>query len=246
MDEQLGRRSLIVNADDFGMSAGVNRGIIEAHCRGIVTSTSLMVRWGAAAEAVTLSRDCPRLGMGLHIDLGEWKFQDGNWMTLYEVVSLRNRDEVSREVTWQLDRFRELTGQNPTHLDSHQHVHREEPVRSVMIEISKQASIPLRHFSPGIRYCGAFYGQAAKGVPYPEAISPSALIRVLAELSPGVTELCCHPGLDDNLKTMYCRERFDEVQTLCDESVRSAIQDFGIELCNFHDLACTQPAGDLA
>ena len=246
MAGQLGRRSLIVNADDFGMSAGVNRGIIEAHCRGIVTSTSLMVRWGAATEAVRLSRDCPQLGMGLHIDLGEWKFQDGNWMTLYEVVSLQNRDEVSREVTRQLDRFRELTGQNPTHLDSHQHVHREEPVRSVMIEISKQTSIPLRHFSPGISYCGEFYGQAANGVPYPEAISPSALIRVLAKLSPGVTELCCHPGLDDNLETMYCRERFDEVQTLSDETVCSAIQDLGIELCNFHDLACTQPAGDLA
>ena len=246
MAGQLGRRSLIVNADDFGMSAGVNRGIIEAHCRGIVTSTSLMVRWGAATEAVRLSRDCPQLGMGLHIDLGEWKFQDGNWMTLYEVVSLQNRDEVSREVTRQLDRFRELTGQNPTHLDSHQHVHREEPVRSVMIEISKQTSIPLRHFSPGISYCGAFYGQAANGTPYPEGISPSAMIRVLAELSPGVTELCCHPGLDDNLETMYCRERFDEVQTLCDESVRSAIQDLGIELCRFNDLARAELAGDRA
>ena len=235
-----------MNADDFGMSAGVNRGIIEAHCRGIVTSTSLMVRWDAAAEAVTLSRDCPRLGMGLHIDLGEWKFQDGNWMTLYEVVSLQNRDEVSREVTRQLDRFRELTGQNPTHLDSHQHVHREEPVRSVMIEISKQTSIPLRHFSPGISYCGAFYGQAANGTPYPEGISPSAMIRVLAELSPGVTELCCHPGLDDNLETMYCRERFDEVQTLSDETVCSAIQDLGIELCRFNDLARAELAGDRA
>ena len=241
---QFGRRSLIVNADDFGMSAGVNRGIIEAHRRGIVTSTSLMVRWGAAAEAVTLSRDCPRLGLGLHIDLGEWKFQDGNWMTLYEVVSLWNRDEVSREVTRQLDRFRELTGQNPTHLDSHQHVHREEPVRSVMIEISKQTAIPLRHFSPGISYCGAFYGQAAKGIPYPEAISPSALISVLAELSPGVTELCCHPGLDDNLQTMYCVERSEEVKTLCDEAVCTALNDMEIELCSFNDLAIARVAGE--
>ena len=43
-----GTRHLIVNADDFGQSAGINRGIIEAHEHGIVTSTSLMVRWPAA------------------------------------------------------------------------------------------------------------------------------------------------------------------------------------------------------
>ncbi|MEJ7590785.1 MAG: ChbG/HpnK family deacetylase [Planctomycetaceae bacterium] len=246
MAGQFGRRSLIVNADDFGMSAGVNRGIIEAHCRGIVTSTSLMVRWGAAAEAVRLSRDCPRLGLGLHVDLGEWTYRDGDWMALYEVVSLRNRDEVLREVTRQLDLFRDLTGRNPTHLDSHQHAHREEPVRSIMMDLAQHNSIPLRHFSPRINYCGAFYGQAANGTPYPEGISTSSLLRVLAELSPGVTELCCHPGLDDNLQTMYCHERFEEVKTLCDESVSSAIRDQEIELCCFNDLAPAQLAGDRA
>src|SRR5207247_11145801 len=50
------RRDLIVNADDFGQSAGVNRGIIEAHERGIVTSASLMVRWPAANEATAYAR----------------------------------------------------------------------------------------------------------------------------------------------------------------------------------------------
>jgi chitin disaccharide deacetylase len=241
---QVGRRSLIVNADDFGMSAGVNRAIIEAHCRGIVTSTSLMVRWEAAVEAVSLSRERPRLGLGLHIDLGEWAYRDGNWNALYEVVPLNDRTEVTAEVTRQLDLFRSLTGRNPTHLDSHQHVHREEPVKSIMIELARQNSIPLRHFSQVVTYCGAFYGQTATGEPYPEAITPAALIRVLAELSPGVTELCCHPGMDDGLQTMYCRERFDEVRALCDPAVSSAIRDLGIELRSFHDLPSVQEAGE--
>jgi predicted glycoside hydrolase/deacetylase ChbG (UPF0249 family) len=113
-----------------------------------------------------------------------------------------------------------------------------------MVVIAQQSSIPLRHFSPRICYCGAFYGQTPKGEPYPEAISAAALIRVLSELSPGVTELCCHPGLDDDLKTMYCHERFDEVKTLCDEAVRSAIDDLGIELFSFNDLAEAQFAGN--
>ncbi len=238
-------RTLIVNADDFGMSSGVNRGIIKAHCQGIVTSASLMVRWEAADDAVTLSREWPRLGIGLHIDLGEWTYRDGNWMALYEVVSLRNRAEVAREVTHQLDLFRTLIGRNPTHLDSHQHVHREEPVRSIMVEIAQQNSIPLRHFSPQISYCGEFYGQAGTGLPYPQAITTAALIRILSELPLGVTELCCHPGLDDNLPTMYCHERFEEVQTLCDGAVRSVITELGIELCSFDDLVRTESCGEL-
>lgn len=239
-----GGRALIINADDFGMSAGVNRGIIEAHGHGIVTSASLMVRWEAAAEAVRLSRECPRLGLGLHIDLGEWMYRDGNWVALYEVVSLRDREAVAQEVRRQLELFRDLTGMNPTHLDSHQHVHREEPLRSILREIAQKTSIPLRHFSPRISYCGAFYGQTGTGSPCREAISGPALIDVLGELPPGITELCCHPGLDDELETMYCHERFEEVKTLCDAAVRSAVQDLGIELCNFHDLAPAELAGD--
>ena len=50
---------LIVNADDFGASAGVNRGILECHTRGVVTSTSLMVTGRAVREAVAISRDQP-------------------------------------------------------------------------------------------------------------------------------------------------------------------------------------------
>ena len=64
-------RQLIVNADDFGQSHSVNRGILAAHERGIVTSTSLMVRWPAAAKAAALGRTHPRLSLGLHVDLGD-------------------------------------------------------------------------------------------------------------------------------------------------------------------------------
>src|SRR5688572_28379081 len=77
-------RHLIVNADDFGFSPGVNRGIAEAHERGIVTSASLMVRWPAAAAAASYARARPELSVGLHLDLGEWVLRDGAWVPLYE------------------------------------------------------------------------------------------------------------------------------------------------------------------
>lgn len=244
MVDRLDRCSLIVNADDFGMSTGVNRGIIEAHSRGIVTSASLMVRWDAAVEAVRLSREYPRLGLGLHIDLGEWAYRDHHWASVYEVVPLNDQGKVAQEVTCQLDLFRMMTGRNPTHLDSHQHVHLEEPVRSTMIDVAQRNSIPLRHVSSIVKYCGAFYGQMKTGESNREAVTTAALIRVLEELSPGVTELCCHPGLDDGLQTMYCQERFDEVRALCDPQVRLAVRDLGIELCSFDDLASVSAAGD--
>jgi predicted glycoside hydrolase/deacetylase ChbG (UPF0249 family) len=63
------RRILIVNADDFGLSGGVNRGVARAHDEGIVTSTSAMVRRDAIDEAAQLARERPKLSVGLHVDL---------------------------------------------------------------------------------------------------------------------------------------------------------------------------------
>src|SRR5205823_2526669 len=60
---------LIVNGDDFGATPGINRGIIEAHQQGILTSASLMVDAPSAEEAVALSRSAPALSVGLHVDL---------------------------------------------------------------------------------------------------------------------------------------------------------------------------------
>jgi chitin disaccharide deacetylase len=132
-------RVVIVNADDFGRSPGINRGVIEAHERGVVTSASLMVRWPAAEEAATYARSRTALSVGLHVDLGEWEYRDGGWTPLYS-VSDDPRDELSR----QLACFRDLMGRDPTHIDSHQHVHRGEPVRSAMIQLALDLGVPAR------------------------------------------------------------------------------------------------------
>ncbi len=230
-------RYLIVNADDFGLSPGVNRGIIEAHEHGIVTSTSLMVRWPAAAEAAAYARNHPALSLGLHLDLCEWVYRDGSWAPLYEVVPTADRAAVADEVTRQLAAFRDLVGRDPTHLDSHQHVHRDEPVCSVMVEAARKLRVPLRDESPEVRYCGDFYGQTAEGAPLPGALSVEGLIDILAALPPGVTELGCHPGDGDDLESMYRGERAEEVKVLCDPRVRAAIVAMGIQLCSFGHVA---------
>ena len=62
-------KRLIINADDFGASTGVNRAIVDCHMKGVLTSTSLMVYGRAVREAVELSRQNQRLSVGLHWDV---------------------------------------------------------------------------------------------------------------------------------------------------------------------------------
>ena len=231
------KRYLIINADDFGRSPGVNRGIIQTHEHGIVTSASLMVRWPAAAEAAAYGRAHPSLSLGIHIDLGEWIYGEGTWVPLYEVVPVEDAAAVKGEVANQLTAFRRLTGKKPTHIDSHQHVHQKEPVRSVLIDLAHDMHVPLRQLSPEVHYCGSFYGQTAEGSPLPHLISVDGLIRLLTDLPPGVTELGCHPGFATDLDTTYQSERLDEVKVLCDQQVRAALIFMEIELCSFPSAA---------
>jgi predicted glycoside hydrolase/deacetylase ChbG (UPF0249 family) len=230
------QRHLIVNADDFGLSSGVNRGIVKAHQEGIVTSASLMVRRQAAAEAAAYARGNPRLSVGLHVDLCEWRYANETWRPTYEVVPTNDAVAVAGEVIRQLDTFRRLMGRNPTHLDSHQHVHRAEPVRSILLNEARKLGVVLRDLDPEVRYCGAFYGQSTKGYRYPEGVSVEAMIQILQNLPSGVTELGCHPGEGVDLDSVYCTERIAECQTLCDPQVIAAVSANGIVLCSFANL----------
>ena len=232
-------RLLIVNADDFGQSAGVNRGVARAHEEGIVTAATLMVRWPAAEEAARYSRRHPELDVGLHLDLGEWQYVDGDWRARYQVVDTTRTGAVEAEVATQLDAFRRLVDRDPTHLDSHQHVHRREPVRSALRRAGDRLGVPVRHLAPGIRYRGDFYGQDDRGWPVAEAISVEFLLRLLEGLAEGVTELGCHPGMagDDELQSTYSAPRATEVATLCDWRVRTAVDELGVRLTTFAELA---------
>ena len=230
------KRYLIVNADDFGHSSAINRGVIHAHDHGIVTSASLMVRWPAAVEAAECARNRPGLSLGLHVDFGEWTYKDENWTPVYNVVPLDEVTELRREALRQIAVFRNLTGRDPDHIDSHQHVHFREPARSVVLEAALELRAPVRDCTPEIRYCGRFYGQTAEGSPYAGGITSDALIEILTQLPQGVTELACHPGEGEVPNTTYTGERAIEVKTLCDARVRSALIEMGIELCGFTDL----------
>src|SRR5262245_13041064 len=107
---------LIVTADDFGISRGINRGIVDAHLSGVVTSASLMVARPACEEAVALAWQCPKLSLGLHLEL------DGV-----------DPENVPAEIERQQTRFLGLVGSAPTHVDTHHDVHRNPEVLSRLL-----------------------------------------------------------------------------------------------------------------
>jgi predicted glycoside hydrolase/deacetylase ChbG (UPF0249 family) len=230
------KRYLIVNADDFGLSEGVNRGIVHAHEQGVVTSASLMVRGAAAAEAARYATKHPRLSVGLHLDLAEWFYQNDQWELRYQVVPAEDPAAVTAEVARQLATFHRLLGRPPTHIDSHQHVHRNEPARSIVGQTAAQWSVPLRSFTPQVVYCGDFYGQTGEGYPYPEGISLEGLLKTIQNLPSGITELGCHPGEDEQLDSVYRIERAHEVEVLCDPQVRASLEENNVALCSFRDV----------
>jgi predicted glycoside hydrolase/deacetylase ChbG (UPF0249 family) len=230
---------LIVNADDLGQSPGINEGTFKAHEQGIVTSGSLMVRWPAAREVADYARAHPKFSLGLHLDFGEWIFTGQYWEERYRVVPIDNANALADEVTKQIGIFLEMVGDLPTHIDSHQHMHRREPARSIVLRAAAQ--IPVRKCAPGLAYCGSFYGQRSGGKPHPDGITVAALIGIIENLATGWTEICCHPGNGEPLDSMYVAERAIEVQTLCDPSVREAIERKGVQLASYRDYRAAMP-----
>jgi predicted glycoside hydrolase/deacetylase ChbG (UPF0249 family) len=226
--------ALVVNADDLGLCPEVDAGIVRAHEEGIVTSASLMVDGASAADAVAAAAEHPRLGLGLHLDLGEWVLEAGEWRERRRVADTGDPVSVAGALERQLARFRALTGRDPDHLDSHQHVHRTEPVRSILGVRARELRLPLRHHGR-VRYRGDFHGRGGDGAPLPEAITADALAALVEGLGDGASELCCHPATAPPPGEAYGVERVRELEALCDPRVRVAVARSGVRLCTFDE-----------
>lgn len=224
-------RFLVVNADDLGLSTAVNDGIFAAHGEGIVTSASLMVRQGAATAAAEHAPEFPELALGLHLDLGEWNYEAGEWTLAYSHCDSDDPAALEAECRAQLERFRALLGRDPTHLDSHQHVHESEPVKGAAEALAGELGVPLRNRA--IRYEGAFYGQSGKGEPFPEGITVERLIELIGALPPGWTEIGCHPAAGPVPTSSYDAERQFELATLRHPQVKNLLNVTQINLCSF-------------
>jgi hopanoid biosynthesis associated protein HpnK len=131
---------VIINADDFGLSPGVNRGILDAFHRGILTSTTMLVNLRGFDDAVRLAHQNPDLPVGIHLSL-LWGAPVSDPSTVPSLVEANrqfprslgvlarrywlgglNLDHVRAEFRAQIERFRSA-GLKATHVDTHKHVH---------------------------------------------------------------------------------------------------------------------------
>jgi len=248
---------LIVNADDFGLSKGQNYGIVEACRHGVVTSTTAMVNGDAIEHAAELSRALPELGVGMHFVLtlgmpltpmpglthegllGKWIWEMAEQGTL-------PLEEIARELDCQFNRFVDLFGREPTHIDSHHHVHMIPAIFPLVAEFARRKGVALR-VDPLVERIGELDGDLPPTTDgfssafYGEEISESLFLSVLdrsVQQGERSLEVMAHPAFIDNTirKSAYCWPRLTELDVLTSTSLKYAIAERGYRLGTFGDL----------
>lgn len=245
---------LIVNADDFGLSKGQNYGIIEACRRGVVSSTTALINGEAVEHAAQLSREVPELGVGMHfvLTLGmplspmpglTREGQLGKWIWELAEQDALPLEEIARELDCQFNRFVDLFGREPTHIDSHHHVHMIPAIFPLVAAFAQRNGVAMRvdrqvHGLPDVAvrttqgFSSEFYG---------DAIDEALFLKVLhesAERNESSLEVMAHPAFVDNIvrKSAYCWPRLAELDVLTSASLKYAIAERGYRLGTFRDL----------
>ncbi|NSW10294.1 carbohydrate deacetylase [Enterococcus faecalis] len=203
---------LIINADDFGYSEGINYGIIDSFKNGILTSTTLMANMPGFDHAVKLAKENPELGIGVHLTLtcdqpvldshrtivDEQNFF--NKLYFYEGKFSIDYEELYREWKAQIEKVIHA-GIKPTHLDSHHHVNTIPGITEVFVKLAEEYDLPVRgNFNvPGhLITCDRFFNNF-DGLGLDKDIWKMMTDRNLVEdcLNYKTVEVMCHPGYVD-------------------------------------------------
>ena len=150
---------LIVNADDFGLTRGINRAVAELHAAGALSSATLMANGAAFEDAVSIARANPALGVGCHIVLTDGEpvcppesvptligsdgrsFRPKLGKFLQALIAGRIRaEDIAREATAQIEKVQHA-GIRITHLDTHKHTHLFPMVARTLLEVAERAGI---------------------------------------------------------------------------------------------------------
>lgn len=236
---------LIVNGDDFGITKGVNRGILEAAKNGILTSTSVMIGRPYANEINEFHQEVPNVGIGIHIEF------DKDLMDRCKNKENFDDREITDSIEEQIAKFKELTSFLPDHMDFHKVAIR--PSKDFVVDeitvfispiekISSKYKIPWRGMEEIKRidtFHGAIYDPEThkKSLMDVGRISPKYLIEILRNFKDGNYEMMTHPGYaDKELVSSYYTEREIEIKTLSDTTVIEEIKRLNIQLVNYSQI----------
>ena len=240
---------LIVNADDFGLSKGINYGILEAHLNGIVTSTTLMITMPEVEHAISISKDAPNLKIGLHLNITL-----GNPITncrslvkkgniFYKPSELPNQDdfkeeEIYEEFKAQYNLFIKKVGKKPTHFDSHLYAHQRYPkAKNAIIRLAKEVNLPVRGITTNgfkeVKFFDFFKANSDVNNLYDMFEN-----KISEILSCEIAEIMVHPAYMDEFlqtKSSYNYPRILELEILTDNRMKKLIKTNNIELISYDD-----------
>jgi len=240
---------LIVNADDFGLSRGVNYGIVDAYLNGILTSTTLMVTMPGLMHAIELSKQHPGLKVGLHLNIAlgtpltEGKSltdSQGQFIKPNQLPSdhVYDEEEVYRELEAQYEKFVFMMKRKPTHLDSHLFTSDLIDVMNTCARrLANTYQIPLRNNDiPGfnhVRFLQFRTYHASMGLEY-------FYDHIDDIVTHEYSELMTHPAYMDSFimsQSSYNLQRLEELDFLTSEKTLNLIKEYKIELISYEDVS---------
>ncbi|MEG0453174.1 MAG: chitin disaccharide deacetylase [Coprobacillus sp.] len=241
-------KRLIMNADDFGMTHGNSVGIMMAHANGILTSTTCMMNMPFAKFALEAAKQFPKLGVGIHFVLTvgrplvdgakSYTDKDGNFIRPKDYADGKpHADPEELYVEWkaQMEKYIEIAGHKPTHIDSHHHVHLLPWHIEVAKRLAKEYDLPMRQREQVldtyeyVRCDDRMYGDDAN----------YDFVTTAFKTDEDVLEFMCHPAyVDQRLydMTSYCLPRMKELDLILSDEMKAFIKDNNIELINFSDI----------
>lgn len=243
-------QAVIVNADDLGLWPSVNQGIFTAWTQRVISDSTVLAN-APDLTAVLATARAAALPVGIHLNLTLGQplcdpaeipalvTPDGRFMKRQQWTLPLPMDQVRRELSRQAQRVLEL-GWQPSHLDSHHHVHRYPEVLAVVIELAHELRLPVRAVDAEMREQLHRHGIATPDhfsmAFYAEAATAEMLIDLTEHCPGGVLEIMTHPGyVTPDLPSSY-RDREQELSALTDHRWRAYLAKRGINIVGFNDL----------
>lgn len=244
---------LIMNADDFGYSRGVNYGIIEAHQQGIVRSTTLMANMPAFEQAIALAKENTYLGVGVHLTIttGAPVLRTHKTIVNQQGLFIKVKEALKETNTIDLEEIRSewfaqirkvyASGIKPTHIDSHHHSHGEDALLPIAAEIANYYDLPMRIVKEEHRKKIAInqYGAEVLSVDFfDQDATMENLLNIIEKAKQNQIqslEIMCHPALIDHaiLNSSYNIQRTNELNILTTPGLEEHLRSLDVVLANF-------------
>lgn len=229
---------LVINGDDLGLTKGVTAGIIEGYKKGILRSTTALANSQYLEEAKKLCDENPGLGVGVHLNCTLGKaLTENKTLTDEKGMFFPGRktiwskdvdyDELYNEWKAQIERFIQVFGHKPTHLDSHHSVHdANDQALAISQKLANEYGVQLRRYG-NYKFVMGFYGETA---------SVETMISLLEANKNEDIEIMVHPAFCDlelYQVSSYSLGRVKELAVLCDPLLIAYIKNNNIELCHY-------------